>query len=244
MREFCGRNMKVHNVMEELVTSRVALMYERLNETRPSWLTCDCEDCRIDAVSYVLNRIPPRYVVSGRGIVHTMNIPMPQIKADIDALTMEAIRVINSVKRPYHKDLAPSVHSEESQISFNFPIFSGNVFDGASFEPLIDCTITLKCDEHNADMIDKTWSNPCKTYAATNGSYSFWVKPFKADKVGESKYFTFTVEVSANGYAPASHAFSIPLVSEAEQRNEACTSYSLKIQDLFLFRSDVKNPME
>ncbi|MGI5096212.1 late competence development ComFB family protein [Treponema socranskii] len=236
--------MKVHNVMEELVMSRVALMYERLNETRPSWLTCDCEDCRIDVVSYVLNRIPPRYVVSGRGIVHTMNIPMPQIKADIDALTMEAIRVINSVKRPYHKDLAPSVHSEESQISFNFPIFSGTVFDGASFEPLIDCTITLKCDEHNADMIDKTWSNPCKTYAPTNGSYSFWVKPFKAEKLGESKYFTFTVEVSANGYTPVSHAFSIPLVSEAEQRNEASTSYSLKIQDLFLFRSDVKNPME
>ncbi|MGI0530150.1 late competence development ComFB family protein [Treponema socranskii] len=236
--------MKVHNVMEELVMSRVALMYERLNETKPSWLTCDCEDCRIDVVSYVLNRIPPRYVVSGRGIVHTMNIPMPQIKADIDALTMEAIRVINSVKRPYHKDIAPNAHSEESQISFNFPIFSGTVFDGASFEPLIDCTITLKCDEHNADMIDKTWSNPCKTYAPTNGSYSFWVKPFKAEKLGESKYFTFTVEVSANGYTPVSHAFSIPLVSEAEQRNEASTSYSLKIQDLFLFRSDVKNPME
>ena len=237
--------MKVHNVMEELITTRVNLMYERLNEAKPSWFTCDCEDCRLDVVSYVLNRIPPRYVVSGRGVVHTMKlVPTPQIKADIDALVIEAVRAINSTKRPYHKDVAPNARSEKHEISFNFPIFSGSVFDGASFEPLIDCTITLKYGEDNADMIDKTWSNPCKTYAATNGSYSFWVKPFKADKVGESKYFTFTVEVTANGYTPASHAFSIPLVSEAEQRNEASTSYSLKIQDLFLFRSDVKNPME
>ena len=237
--------MKVHNVMEELITTRVNLMYERLNEAKPSWFTCDCEDCRLDVVSYVLNRIPPRYVVSGRGVVHTMKlVPTPQIKADIDALVIEAVRAINSTKRPYHKDIAPNARSEKHEISFNFPIFSGRVFDGASFEPLIDCTITLKYEERNADMIDKTWSNPCKTYAATNGSYSFWVKPFKADKVGESKYFTFTVAVAAKGYTPASHAFSIPLISEAEQRNEASTAYSLKIQDLFLFRSDVKNPME
>ena len=237
--------MKVHNVMEELIASRVNLMYERLNEAKPSWFTCDCEDCRLDVVSYVLNRIPPRYVVSGRGVVHTMKlVPTPQIKADIDALVIEAVREINLTKRPYHKDVAPNARSEKHEISFNFPIFSGSVFDGASFEPLIDCTITLKYGEDNADMIDKTWSNPCKTYAATNGSYSFWVKPFKADKVGESKYFTFTVAVAAKGYTPASHAFSIPLISEAEQRNEASTAYSLKIQDLFLFRSDVKNPME
>ena len=236
--------MKVHNVMEELIMARVNLMYERLNETKPARLICDCEDCRLDVVSYVLNRIPPRYVVSGRGVVHTMNIPMPQIKADIDALTIEAVRAINSVKRPYHKDIALKERSEYPAISFNFPIFLGTVFDGASFEPLIDCSITLKYGEGNAEMIDKTWSNPCRTYAATNGSYSFWVKPMEADKVGESKYFTFTIEVEAEGYESVSHAFSVPLVSEAERRDEAHTSYSLKIQDLFLFRSNEKNLME
>jgi len=237
--------MKVHNVMEELITTRVNLMYERLNEAKPSWFTCDCEDCRLDVVSYVLNRIPPRYVVSGRGVVHTMKlVPTPQIKADVDALVIEAVRAINSTKRPYHKELVPASRSQVPEVSFNFPIFSGSVFDGASFEPLIDCTITLKYGEGNAEMIDKTWANPCKTYSVTNGSYSFLVKPMKADKAGESKYFTFTVAVAAKGYTPASHAFSIPLISEAEQRNEASTAYSLKIQDLFLFRSDIKNPME
>ena len=237
--------MKVHNVMEELITARANLMYERLNETKPAWLTCDCKDCRLDVVCYVLNRIPPRYVVSGRGVVHTMKlVPTPQIKADIDALVIEAVRAINSTKRPYHKDIAPSARSKAPEVSFNFPIFSGSVFDGTSFEPLIDCTITLKYGEGNADMVDKTWANPCKTYSVTNGSYSFWVKPMKADKVGESKYFTFTIEVGAEGYESVSHAFSVPLVSEAERQSEAHTSYSLKIQDLFLFRSDIKNPME
>ena len=35
-------------------------------------------------------------------------------------------------------DLVPNACSEKPEISFNFPIFSGIVFDGASFKPLID----------------------------------------------------------------------------------------------------------
>ena len=237
--------MKVHNLMEEYVTTRVNLLYDQLNENRPSWLTCDCEDCRLDAVSYVLNRIPPRYVVSGRGIAHSNEVfEDTQIRADVDALSLEGIRLINTIQRPYHKNARKFGEKDTLQPSFNFPVFIGTVYDGSSFEPMYDAKVTLKYDDLVIDMIDKTWSNPCSTYKSTKGTYSFWVKPFLADKPDMSKRFHFTVEVSAAGYTPISYGFDIPVVSEADRRLEMNSSFSLKIQDLFLFRTEVDNPME
>lgn len=231
--------------MEEYVNSCVNLMFNQLNQNKPAWFTCDCQDCRLDTVSYVLNRIQPRYIVSGRGIVHSSEVlDNPQIQADVDALVLEGIRLINTVQRPYHKNIRRAGNADLQQPSFNFPVFIGTVFDGTCFEPLPDAAITLKYGDMIVDMVDKTWTNPCSTYKATKGTYSFWVKPFKADKTGESRLFNFTVEVSAKDYSPVSYAINIPVVSESDSRIEMNTSYSVKIQDLFLFRSDINNPME
>jgi competence protein ComFB len=231
--------------MEEYVESRVKLMYDHLNEKRPAWLVCETEDSCPDAVSYVLNRIPPRYIVSGRGVVHTTDLlDNPQLRADIDALALEGIRLINTVMRPYYKNTKRQAAAHTPQPSFNFPVFIGAVFDGSTFEPLPDAAVTLKYGELVVDMMDKTWSNPCNTYKSTKGTYSFWVKPFKADKADINRYFTFTVEVSVQDYTPASYAFNIPVVSDSDSKSEMNTSYSLKIQDLFLFRKDIVNPME
>ncbi|HAH62078.1 MAG TPA: competence protein ComFB [Treponema sp.] len=237
--------MNVHNIMEEYVKSRVDLMFDQLNENKPVWFTCSCEDCRLDAVNYVLNRTTPRYVVSGRGVVHNSEVlDNPQMRADVDALAIEGIRLINAVQRPYHKNIKQAGKNDIQQPSFNFPVFIGTVFDGTSFEPLSDAAITLKYGDMIVDMIDKTWPNPCRTYKATKGTYSFWAKPFRADKSGISRQFNFTVEVAVKEYSPVSYAFDIPVVSDSDSKTEMNTSYSVKIQDLFLFRSDVSNPME
>ncbi|MBP3709534.1 MAG: late competence development ComFB family protein [Treponema sp.] len=237
--------MKVHNLMEEYVAGRVIQMYEQLDENRPAWLTCNCENCKLDVICYVLNRIQPRYIVSGRGIVHAINHPSPsQIRADVDALIIEGIRVINTVKRPYHKDPKHLILAERMQPLFNFPVIIGTIYDGSTFAPLSDATITLKYNDLIVDMVDKTWTNPCNTYEATKGSYSFWVKPFKAEQPDINKYFTFTIEVAAENYTSVSHAFSIPVTSNIGQNIEVSSSYSLKIQDLFLFREDIETPME
>jgi competence protein ComFB len=237
--------MNVHNIMEEYVESRVKLMYAQLEKDRPAWLICETEDSCPDVASYVLNRIPPRYIVSGRGIVHNTDLlDNTQLRADIDALALEGIRLINTVRRPYYKNTRHAADVHLPQPSFNFPVFIGTVFDGSTFEPLPEAAITLKYGDLVVDMIDKTWSNPCNTYKSTKGTYSFWVKPFKADKPDISRHFNFTVEVSACGYSPVSYAFNIPLVSDNDSKIEMNTSYSLKIQDLFLFRSEIHNPME
>ena len=86
--------MNVHNIMEEKVFNHVNDLYNQMKEQNVSWLSCDCEQCRLDTASYVLNRIPPRYVVSGRGVSHNASLDDTQLRADINALVMEGKQTI------------------------------------------------------------------------------------------------------------------------------------------------------
>ena len=85
-------------------------------------------------------------------------------------------------------------------------------------------------------MFDKTWQNPCSTYKATDGTYSFLVAPIRSKEIGDVKNFTFTIEAKLKNYESVTHSFSTTVTSEV-----GCTigaAYSLKIQDLFLFQED------
>lgn len=238
--------MNVHNIMEELVSQRINNLYDQLKSERLSWLSCDCMNCRLDAISYVLNRIPPKYVVSGRGVTHAIpSISDSQLKADVDALGIEGIRIVSSTKRPFHEK--PRDECEVERLAkpvFNMPTFIGTVLDGTTFEPLIGATVTLRQDGELAPMVDSTWGNPCKTFKSTQGTYSFWVRSAPAKQDGESKKFNFTIEVTASDYAPISYMFEVPVVSESITRSELNSTFSLKIKDLILFRTDIQNPME
>ena len=52
--------MNLHNLMEEKVVKHVNELYDQMKDQKISWLSCDCEHCRLDTASYVLNRIPPK----------------------------------------------------------------------------------------------------------------------------------------------------------------------------------------
>ena len=239
--------VNIHNIMEEQVINRINELYQKVKSKGSSWLTCDCDNCRLDTISYVLNRIPPRYVVSGRGMTHNSSILNDtQLQADIDRIGIEGMRMVSTAKRPYHNAgrLSSSSLPELRSPVFNFPTFIGNIYDGSTFEPLAGAQISLKDEDGLVQMMDASWANPCNTYEATNGSYSFWVAPRIAEENKESKEFTFTVEVIAEGYTPVTYNLSLPLVSEVQDRRELNSTYSLKIQDLFMFRTDIINELE
>ncbi len=224
--------MKVHNIMEEQVMDRVTRLYEQVQQTKASWLTCSCEHCQLDTLSYVLNRVPPKYVVSGRGLTHTVAQEDKQLIADIDKLILEGMHAVNSVRRPYHdaKDKSPKSQSPV----FNFPTVIGNVFDGLSFEPINNACVTLLCDGKPVEMVDYTWPNPCSTLSLTNGAFTFWPKPVLADKEGDSRVFKFTILVSAAGMENLTYIFDVPVVSEKNAR-ELNSNFSVKIPDLVMF---------
>ncbi len=227
--------MKVHNIREEEVFNNVDKTYEMLKNIRTTWFSCDCEQCRADVCAYVLNKVPPKYVVSGRGANYNNCTENTQDKADLESLVMEAIRIVSSVKRPFHNQTDKITTDTVSGPAFNFPTFMGTIYDGTTFEPLVNAKVSLKYKGKNAEMMDHTWANPFITDKRTKASYTFWVKPLPAKAENESAVFSFTIEVSANGYEKISYMFKVPLISQENTVQSLNTTYSLKIQDLFLF---------
>lgn len=233
--------MNVHNLMEDIVTKAVNTLYDRVKSENVTWLTCDCENCRLDTVSYVLNRIPPKYVVSGRGVTHNAEyLASSQLQADVDSLAIDGMRTVSSTKRPFHtedrKDCTIHVDSNVSNPAYNFFTFMGVVLDGNTFEPIPRAEITLKMDGKLATMVDKTWSNPYNMVPSTKGVYSFWVKSVPASKSGEREYFKFSIEIKAEGYADSVYHFEVPIMSEDRVRETLDSTYTLKIKDLVIFK--------
>lgn len=233
--------------MEELVEKKVNKLYDDLKAANTVWLSCDCQNCRLDTMAFVLNRIPPKYIISSRGITHTAaDANLTQVKADIDTLAIEGIRLVSTSKRPTHniKTSAESLVISGSKPFFFFPTFTGTVMDGLSFEPISNAKISLLREGKIVEMIDQTWANPTKTYQSTKGTYSFCVKPEEAQNEKQSNTFEFTVQVEAEGYEPIQYAFSLPLTSEILRENRGLSLYSLKLQDVFMFPVGSDNPME
>ena len=238
--------MNVHNLMEDLVIQNVDLMYEQVKEAKAAWLSCDCKNCRLDTVSYVLNRIPPKYIVSGRGVTHASEtLNNKQFMADVNALILEGMRTVSSTKRPFHtNDRKECSVIADNKPSFNFPTFTGTILDGSTFEPITGAIVTIKMDGKLVEMIDKTWSNPYTTFKSTHGTFSFWAKSIPAEKEGEQNKFAFTFEISAQGYTSTVYNIVLPVISESSSRKEIDSTYFLKLKDFILFKEGIENPME
>ena len=234
--------MKVHNLMEEYVSQRVDSMYEHMKgKNKPVWLTCDCKRCRMDSTAYVLNKVHPCYIVSGRGAVYSeQNLVDSQLKADVDALILEAIRTVSSTQRPNH-DIMTYVDEQSAGKAdgpaFNFPFINGVVLNGSTFEPLPNAEITLFDESGIVDMQDSSFPNPCRTFQSTKGSYTFWPFSIPAQKAGETKTFHFIVEAKAEGFSPVQTAFDVPVISDSRKRFQFSSILSVKVKDLILFRS-------
>lgn len=227
--------MPVHNILEEIVIKKVNNLYDKVKTMNTSWLTCDCKECRIDTVTYVLNRIPPRYIVSGRGITHQSAFENQQTFADIETLAMEGIKTIATSKRPYH---GASLNSPAKPIKgpvFNFPSFLGTLSDGITFKPVEGVQVRLLSNGKTVEMIDYTWQNPLTTSLVTKGRYSFWVQPQEAKRVDEQKTFNFIIEASAPQYETTHYSFSVPVVSSESPNFTYNSTYSLQLQNLCLF---------
>jgi len=236
--------MNIHNSMEDAVTQEVNNLYDSLKKDNIKWLNCDCENCRLDTICYVLNRTQPKYFVSERGILHNaLDMEDSQLKTDITTLAMEGIRLISGSQRANHISRTEETSSENGKLYYNFPLILGTVYNGENFEPLENVTISLKVNNEECLMADTTWSNPAKTYKSTKGSYSFWPAAVECEKE-ETKIFKLTLEISAKNFTSTIYAVELPLVPEKIRKSSLESTYSLKVKDIFLFDTNSENPME
>lgn len=238
--------MNVHNIMEDIVTKAVTKLYDNTKADDIAWLTCDCENCRLDTISYVLNRVPAKYIVSGRGVTHSVEtFDDKQLLADVETIALEGMKIVNSTKRPFHTStIKPKTKKEMETPSYNFPTITGTVLDGSTFEPLEGANLKIFCNGKEAEMIDYTFSNPLTICKQAKGNFSFWIKSAKTRKADTTKTFQIKIEVTAPGYTPLTHHFEIPLISDATVHSTLDSNYSIRIKDFVLFKEDIVNEMD
>lgn len=229
--------MNIHNILEDQVIIRVNNMYERIAEMEPSWFTCNCEQCRLDTTAYVLNKLPPRYIVSGRGLTHMLASVDTQMSVDMDSLIVEGMKKVAANARPFHAAETKDAAGKSEDPVFNFPLFVGTVYDGMSFDAIQSAQITLSQDGTPCTMLDHTWTNPMLLTSHTKGKYTFGVKPQKARVSGETKQFHFKLEIIADGFEKTTYVLDIPVTSSECTIKKPNTIDPIKIQDLYLFKT-------
>ena len=229
--------MELHNIVEDIVISMVAEIFNEIEEKGNPDELCLCEQCRTDTACYVLNRTAPFYIVSNRGAarIQLENIESQQKEADITVLIYEGLRRVNHNHRP-GRDI-PSQFVPSDKPVYNIPNITGRLFDGNNFAPISGVKMELLCNGVLVPMKDRNWQNPFNLVTHTEGTYSFWPIPALADKIGNRIIFEYTLKVESeeNEYEPITHVFSIPVISEIQTTKSFTLERTYKLPDLFMF---------
>ena len=85
--------MRLKNYMEDMVQSKLPQVLERMD-------VCKCERCQLDIMAYVLNKLPPKYVVTTKGTMYAkLLLLQSQFEADVVTGITQAAAVIDAAPR-------------------------------------------------------------------------------------------------------------------------------------------------
>ena len=226
--------MEIRNLMESLAHRTVEEIC-REQESAGGNRYCTSTECKVDAVCYLLNRIPPRYVSSGRGMAHLAEEldRDQQLQVDVIRLAHEGLQRVSSVARKFYSE--PAEEHGDSGACFNFPTLRARILDGESFLPLSDVEATLEMDEAPVAMFDSRWSNPYEVSRQTPGMALFWPAPIHAEAAGERRTFLFTLILKRPGYQETRHSFSLEVESAVSMESAVSLQRDHHLPDLYLF---------
>ena len=227
--------MEIHNLMEDRVLQSMKEICDEEERLGANGY-CTTEQCRLDAACYVLNRIPQRYVTSGRGFAYLESDfhENMQLSIDIVALCHEGLRRVSSIRRNFYSEEGDAVQIPEGAY-FTFPLIKGRVCNGLTFEPMVNIDITFKFEGGLVQMIDSRWPNPYAVVGNTAGTYLFWPKPIPADAPDLERSFEFEISIDASNFEPFRHYFSMTLRSENySMPSPLKPKRDFNLQDLFL----------
>lgn len=226
--------MTVHNLMEDFVYDEVNKVFDAAKDKNEPWFTCNCMQCRLDTVCFVLNRIKPRYTASGRGMAHFFQIDQAeknQMIADMSALAFEGMKTVLASRRPHAstEQKLPVGHA------FNFPTITGRILDGQTFSPVFDLPVSLYLENTLVAQMNTLWDNPYVISSQTPGTYTFWPFPVAASQLGEKRIFNFYIHADRDGYDPIHYHFELGLTSHLSVKQELDAKSCHVLPDLYLF---------
>jgi len=231
--------MDIHNTNEDLVFGSVQNIFDEIQDNGNPENLCLCYQCRIDTICYALNRIEPNYIVSNRGFtrIEQTSIKRQQIEADINTLIYKGLRLVNHNMRPTapHDGTQAAMTHRVNHPMYDIPTISGRIFNGISFEPIVDVDVSLYCEGVPAQMRNNNWQNPFTMVASTPGSFSFWPQPITADAPDTTKTFKFSLRVDSPDYEVLKHHFSVTTISKFHNPQSYALNRTFKLPDLYLF---------
>ncbi|MFP4382626.1 MAG: late competence development ComFB family protein [Spirochaetia bacterium] len=226
--------MEIRNVMEDIVISMVEEICSEKESSEENEY-CTSPECRQDVICYVLNRIPPKYVSSGRGLVHVESDfdENRQVKADIFTLITQGLKRITSVRRSYYDGECGECDDQEG-FFYNLPTIKGRLLHGLTFEPVRDIQVTLYLGSDPVKMVDARWQNPFTIVGGTSGTFMFFPQPIRAENGGKEKNFDFEVRAEAPGFEELHHFFSHTAKAEERFYKSIQLNRELNLKDLYL----------
>jgi len=231
--------MELHNIIEDMIISRVDVIFDDIRKEKNPANLCLCDHCRMDTICYVLNRTPPHYIVSNRGAsrVQWESLERQQQEADITTLIYEGLKRVNHNQRPNYNH---SAGGNESGLNSNLPVFNiptiiGRLFNGNNFAPLAGIDVELLHNGELVPMKDQNWQNPCRIVANTEGTFSFWPAATASSSAGQRETFEYSLRVAAPEFETLIHFFEIPVASEIQTAGSFTLERTFKLPDLYMF---------
>jgi competence protein ComFB len=231
--------MELHNAIKGMVVNMVNEFFETLNKSENAGKFCTCDQCRMDVTCYVLNRTPPRYIVSNRGASQSLkeDIGQQQQTADIAALIYEGLKRVNHNLRPNFAHSSEKSGATNGDVSpkFNIPTIMGRIFNGNNFALLSDASVELLWAGELVIMKDGNWQNPYHIIPDIEGKYSFWPAPVPASQTDNHKIFEYTLRVTAPEFETLTYTFKVPVASEMQASISFSPDRTFKLPDLYMF---------
>jgi len=228
--------MELHNVSEDIVFRAMEKIFDALGEKGNPDDLCLCEQCKMDTICYVLNRIEPRYTISSRGISHMEQdwAWKQQIEADVATLAYKGLRIVNHKQRPTAAhDGSPTEKKSTKWPIFDVPTIIGRMFDGKTFAPLAGIKVELRGGGELVPMRNQNWQNPFTLVSKTPGTYTFWPASVPAEAVDTNRLFDYFLKVEDPQYETITHYFKVPVVSGHPSGQTSIKTF--KLPDIYLF---------
>ncbi len=200
--------MRLKNYNEDLVLETVKVVLKDRKDVKPS------RSFILDVAAYTLNRIPPKYITSERGLTRELMMGNGNGNGGGDRLVniIELIAVINraieivarrrrDLPTPRRAHLAASDTMDETlslTYFYNMPHIFGRLVDSRSGTPIVAASATLWVNDTLSVPAEPGWQNPYQTSEQTSGYFSFWPQAEIGEE--ESRKVEMRIGFERDGY--------------------------------------------
>ncbi len=175
--------MKLRNYQEDVVLNAITIALEEREDLEKNEIFIK------DVAAYVLNRLPPRYIMSERGFIRLASEFYEENKKtlvnaiELMFLVNKGIDVVSKrprfggVESDQNRETA-DFDGENSGLLHSFPQILGRVITEEVSGYVADARVRLYINGELSEPAEPTWENPYITREQTKGFFSFWPKPF------------------------------------------------------------------